>query len=99
MHCHHCNEEIKIMVSNFPGRHDDCPSCGYDLRCCLNCTFYDRSSANECKEIISERVSDKEKANYCDYFEPSDREGSTMAKKPDFNDLSKQLAASLKNLK
>ena len=35
---------------------------------CKNCEFYDTSAYNECKESQAERVVDKEKANFCDYF-------------------------------
>ena len=38
------------------------------LKCCLNCTFHDPSSYNECREPSAERVVDKEAANFCDYF-------------------------------
>ncbi len=102
MYCHNCNQEIEIAFSNFPGRHDDCLKCGADLRCCANCGFYDRSAANECKEIISEKISEKSKANYCDYFTPSSQTGNNgdiAKKKVNFDDLSKQLAESLKKLK
>jgi hypothetical protein len=39
----------------------------------LNCIFYDRSRYNECGESNADRVVDKEKGNFCDYFKPSDR--------------------------
>jgi len=32
------------------------------------CKFYDPKSYNECKEFQADRVADKEKANFCDYF-------------------------------
>jgi len=32
------------------------------------CHFYDTSSYNECKEPMANRVLDKEKANFCDFF-------------------------------
>lgn len=98
MSCHHCNEKIELVVTNYPGRHDSCPGCGYDLRCCFNCKFYDRSAANECLEHISERISDKERANFCDFFEPSEREGA-FAQKVDVNDIAAKMAASFKALK
>ncbi|MFW6114909.1 MAG: hypothetical protein ACOC6E_01280 [Thermodesulfobacteriota bacterium] len=49
-------------------RNDVCPYCGRDLHCCLQCRFYDPGSYNECKEVSAERVVDKERANFCDYF-------------------------------
>lgn len=32
------------------------------------CQFYDPKAYNECREPVAERITDKEKANYCDYF-------------------------------
>jgi hypothetical protein len=32
------------------------------------CVFYDPKSYNECRESSADRVQDKEKANFCDYF-------------------------------
>ncbi len=51
------------------GRRDSCPSCGRDLHSCLQCRFYDVSAYHQCAEPQSEWVSDKEKGNFCDYFE------------------------------
>lgn len=39
-----------------------------DVRCCKMCTFYDPKSYNECRESSADRIQDKEKANFCDYF-------------------------------
>lgn len=50
------------------GFKDECSSCHSDLHCCLQCEFYDQGSYNDCKETSAERVVDKEKANYCEYF-------------------------------
>ena len=50
---------------------EECPHCQFDLHICLNCQFYDESVYNECKESSAERVRDKERNNYCEYFDPS----------------------------
>jgi hypothetical protein len=34
------------------------------------CKFYDVRVYNECKESNADRVVDKEKSNFCDYFSP-----------------------------
>lgn len=66
--CYKCGKELsdtyKIMVS----RSDTCPHCRTDLRCCKMCQFYDPKAYNECRESNADRVVDKEKANFCDYF-------------------------------
>jgi hypothetical protein len=49
-------------------RTTNCPSCGKDLKICLNCRFYEKGAHWDCRETISEPVRDKEKANFCDYF-------------------------------
>jgi hypothetical protein len=54
-------------------RDDTCSKCDSDLHVCKNCRFYDRQYHNECRETQAEWVSDKERANYCEYFTPSDR--------------------------
>jgi len=64
--CFSCGKDTGIIEK--PGRRDTCPSCGSDLRVCLNCRFYDMAAYNECREPAAERVVEKDKANFCDYF-------------------------------
>jgi len=70
MFCHHCGFEIK--VDHRICRQETCPKCGSYLHCCLNCRFYDPASYHQCRETQAEWVSEKDSANFCDYFEPSD---------------------------
>ncbi len=49
-------------------RRDECPACGADLHVCVMCEFYDTSVAKSCREPVAEEVTDKERANFCDYF-------------------------------
>lgn len=58
-------------VSGLVGRRDECPSCRGDLHVCKNCEFYDPKSYNECKEPQADRVVEKDRANFCDYFSPA----------------------------
>lgn len=59
-------------------RSDTCPNCRADIRSCKMCHFYDSKSYNECRESNADRITDKEKANFCDYFKlgsgPADAE-------------------------
>ena len=71
MHCWKCGTEIQLPASSRVLKGDSCPSCDRDLHVCLNCRFYDPTAHNQCSETQAEWVRDKEKANYCDYFEPS----------------------------
>ena len=50
------------------GRREACPFCMSDLRCCLNCQFYDPGAYNQCRDSQAERVLDKDRSNFCDWF-------------------------------
>jgi hypothetical protein len=52
------------------GREDTCRKCGRDTKVCKGCIHYDSSAHNECRENQAERVLDKERSNFCDYFKP-----------------------------
>jgi hypothetical protein len=69
MRCHYCGTEIKI--EGFISRSEECPSCSSDVHCCRNCVNYDTAAHNRCREPQAEWVSDREKANFCDYFTPN----------------------------
>jgi hypothetical protein len=47
-----------------------CPACHADLHVCRLCVFYDHGVADRCREPVAEAVQDKERANFCGYFEP-----------------------------
>jgi predicted RNA-binding Zn-ribbon protein involved in translation (DUF1610 family) len=81
--CHSCRKEIAIERK--VGRSETCPSCGADLHVCLNCRFYSPGAYNDCIEPQAERVVDKRRSNFCDYFifsDDADRKGQP-AKKDD----------------
>lgn len=65
--CYACGASLEGLTY-FRG--DTCPSCSRDLRVCKNCSHYSPQQYNECKETIADRVTDKEKANFCDLFSP-----------------------------
>ena len=66
MKCAFCNGNVSIK--GVVARKDECPHCGRDLRCCKQCKFYDANAYNECREVSAERIVDKERANFCDFF-------------------------------
>ena len=66
---------------------DTCPACDADARCCKMCVFYDKTAYNECRESQAERITDKEKANYCDYFRPGGEGGTKDEKQATLNAL------------
>ena len=67
--CHACGAEVRVQEKIL--RSDECPSCGKDLRCCRNCRHFDAAVHNQCREVVAEWVADKERANFCEYFDPS----------------------------
>ena len=66
MICWKCGKENNID-SVF--RNTECSSCHADLHCCKGCKFYAPGSHYDCRESVDSLVSDKEKANFCDFFQ------------------------------
>lgn len=64
--CHACRREVE--PPDPVGRKAVCPFCRADLRCCLNCLFHEPVAYNQCRESQAERVLEKDRANFCDYF-------------------------------
>ena len=66
--CYSCHKALSLEPGTKIHRSEECPHCSTDLRCCKMCQFYDVKAYNECREPSAERIVEKEKANYCDYF-------------------------------
>ncbi len=66
MKCWKCQSEI--VTRERIGFRDYCPTCERALHACRNCGFYDSSYGNQCREPMAERVVDKERSNFCEYF-------------------------------
>lgn len=66
--CYHCNKSIPMLGAFKITRTEECPYCSWSLHCCKMCKFYDSSVYNDCTEPNADRVVDKEKSNFCDYF-------------------------------
>ncbi len=78
--CHACQKEIESDTT--VGRRDSCPFCGNDLHVCRNCRFYDHGSYNDCREPQAERVVEKDRSNFCDYFQFADSPSAGTGTKP-----------------
>jgi hypothetical protein len=78
--CHSCLTPAEVL--GVVSRSARCERCGAELRCCLNCRFHESSAYNECLETSAERVLEKDRANFCDYFSPRTGAGDGDAKKP-----------------
>lgn len=70
LNCHNCGAQIRLLPGQKIHRQETCVQCNADLHCCRNCRFFDPSKSNQCSEPQAEYVADKERANFCDYFEP-----------------------------
>ena len=46
-------------------------ACDTWLHCCRNCAFFAPGSANDCREPRAEPVTDREQANFCEWFRPA----------------------------
>ena len=77
MHCFSCNATLDLAAGERVGFRDSCESCTTDLHVCRNCRHHDPSAYNECRESNAEWVSDRERANRCDYFSPGTAEGGS----------------------
>lgn len=74
--CWHCGN--KLQGADY-AREGECPSCRKPTHVCKNCRFYAPGRANDCFEPVAERVADKQRSNFCDYFEPDDDTLETKA--------------------
>lgn len=88
-HCFKCGNELELPHGGKVGRTASCDSCRADLHVCLNCRHYDKASYNECREPQADRVLDKDRSNFCDYF--AFREGTAQASGKSKADLLKNL--------
>lgn len=67
-HCWHCGAGLTALDY---GRECECPGCSAPTRCCRNCRHFAPGRANECMEPQVERVIDKARSNFCEWFEPA----------------------------
>lgn len=67
--CWKCGVELKGVILPL-SRREVCASCRADQHVCKLCRHYDPRVADMCREDRAERVTDKERANFCDYFTP-----------------------------
>jgi hypothetical protein len=66
--CYKCHKPLSIEAGAITGRSEECEHCGTDVRVCKNCKHYNVKAYNGCNEPQAERVVDKERRNFCDYF-------------------------------
>ncbi len=92
MICARCGRRLEVAS---PSRRDTCAGCGVDLRACVQCAFYSPGRYNDCREPRADRVVDKERSNFCEWFRPA--EGRPPGK-GDEGDVKAQVRAQLEAL-
>jgi hypothetical protein len=80
--CWNCGHGLK--ASDY-GRETNCLKCGKPTRVCLNCCWYAPSRPNACEEPVAEPVMEKQRANFCNFFEvdAERKEGSAQTAEAD----------------
>lgn len=78
MNCWKCGHRVESL--DRPGFRDRCTKCDWPLHVCRNCSFYDPTFNNQCRETMAERVVDKDRSNFCEYFSPNSVSKDSRAK-------------------
>ena len=80
--CWNCGTSIDDVPRPM-SRQATCSKCFHELHCCRMCRHYDESAiTGKCREDRADPPTEKEVANFCDWFRPgsnSYREGRTTA--------------------
>lgn len=70
-HCWNCGHTLNDTPLPI-GIRDECPACAKGLHVCRQCRYFDPKKHNQCHEVQAERVVDKTRSNFCDYFQIHD---------------------------
>jgi hypothetical protein len=65
--CQHCGAAV-TLAEPIP-RESSCESCRRDYHACRQCRHYDPSRHNQCRETEADMVEDKERRNFCEFFD------------------------------
>lgn len=68
INCYACHKKLDIEPTAKIVKNEECDYCYASLHCCRMCEYYKPSAYNECRESNAERILEKEKANFCEYF-------------------------------
>jgi hypothetical protein len=74
--CWKCKEDL-INVILPMSRREECDKCKADQHVCNMCLYY---VSGRCEEDRAEHISNTERANFCDYFKPSNTAFETIDK-------------------
>ena len=70
LRCYRCGHSVADLLLPL-SRRDECPQCTIELHVCRMCQYYDPGVPDACTEDDALQVTDKARANFCDYFKPS----------------------------
>jgi hypothetical protein len=68
--CWKCGAKLLDVILPM-SRREECSQCHCDQHVCKMCVHYDSASRTSCLEERAEYIVDHERANFCDYFSPS----------------------------
>lgn len=68
--CFRCGASLEALSLPLT-RRDQCPDCSADLHVCRMCVHFDRNVARQCREDGADDVTEKERPNFCEWFQPS----------------------------
>jgi hypothetical protein len=81
--CWNCGTSLDDLPRPI-SRHANCPQCFTEVHCCRMCRHYDVKATEQCQEERAEPPTNKEVANFCEWFEP--RTGAYRARRTDAQD-------------
>jgi hypothetical protein len=67
--CWKCGASLAYAILPL-SRRETCKSCNAEQHVCRLCKHFDSRVSDQCTEERAEQVSNKELANFCDYFDP-----------------------------
>ena len=67
--CWKCGADLAALTLPL-SRRDECARCRAELHVCRLCVEFAPQLAKQCREPTVEEVTNKEQANFCDYFRP-----------------------------
>ena len=82
--CWKCGAEQKELLLPL-ARLAECGDCRAQLHVCRMCRYFDPVAPQQCREPVADAVADKQRANFCGYFQirprafvaPADRDGDS----------------------
>jgi hypothetical protein len=69
LRCFRCGASLAALSLPL-SRRDACPSCSVHLHACRMCRLFDAGVPKQCLEDDAEEVTDKERVNFCEWFQP-----------------------------